>query len=189
MYQIKNVVNYDREALDREVGMEMERFHGDKRISRLMKLVEWVPRVPVVVSTLSLFCSTLGICLILFGNAGPFSFSLGLVALGLSFFNMLVFRPKTFDAMEKYTKELRVRLDSYCNSPSMRYHSFVVQHGVDGVEMWGAETGDSKFEVTLSKEVDGKLKKQVIVFQYDERNPAGVLTLDVGNETVRRLNN
>lgn len=188
MYQIKNVINYDREALTHKMFDNMKGFCEDERFSWLTRRIGWIPRLNIAVSYLSLVFPVCSLCLILFEQGGMLPLVLSLIGLGISIADRRFVHPWCVNLVLKYTQEMAEISATYRSGPAMGYHSFVVQHGAEGMEIWGYETGDSQFEVTLSKQVGEELKKKVILFKYDERDPAGVLTLDVGNETVCRIN-
>lgn len=190
MYQIKHVINYDKEALDRELQKDMERFYNDKRFPRLLSRGSRLRFTHALVSKLGLFCSLSGLVLFLIRESVPLPWILALsrilplIGLALSSLSLFVLSSAVPKAQLASVEKLRDILDSFGCSPAMQYHMFLIRHGKDSLEIWGAETNDSKFEVTLSKNVDGHVEKDAFLCDFEEQNPDGVLVLDLRNARV-----
>ena len=187
MYQIKNVINYDREALDKELDADAERFFNDKRIWRLLRRRPLLLGTRSVVSFLGLACATTGLILTLSGVLMGLARVLAFLGLALSSFGLLVLSTAIPKAMHNNRSQLKAIMDTYGQSPAMKYHMFVTRHGVDGFEMWGVEDKDSRFEVTLTgTDENGHVAQESFVCDFEERVSNGVLVLDLRNGIVIR---
>lgn len=188
MYQIKNVVNYDRDALDLALDEEMKRSYADKRVRRLSRRSAWISRGYTIISFAGLACTLFGIGLTFSDRFAVLGRILNLLGLCISTFCLTVLSSAVPKALLKNTEQLKETLDSYGNTLPMKFHMFFLSHEDEELEIWGAEINDSEFEVALSAlQEDGSVAKETLVCRFDSQNPCGVLTLDVRNGTVFRM--
>lgn len=186
MYQIKNVINYDKETLEQECEKDAERFLRTNEFMRLLRRGTWLPLAHMVTSRMGFVCSSCALVLAILEQSIMLSRILALAGLVLSSLDLFVLYPIVTKVFEEDTQEMSELLGTYCYTPAMRYHMFVAEVSAEDIEIWGTESKDSKFEVVLSKIVDGKIEKETLILDYDSRNESGVLTLDVQNGVVLR---
>ena len=187
MYQIKNIVNYDQKVLERELMNDMERFYNDKRLRCLLRRSAWVRRARPATSSLGLLCVLSGVTAFVWGKHIALSRIFSLLGIALSALSLFVLSSAVPKALSKITKQIVEILDTYGETPAIKYHMFARSRNDEEVEIWGSEVQDSKYKVILSATVDGHTKEEALICEYDARNPSGVLTLDVRNGVVLHM--
>lgn len=186
MYQIKNVVNYDREALEQELAEDAKRFFENPEVKRLMRRNNGIRIAHAIVSRTGLVCALGGLTFVILGKFVVLARILNLPGLALASLGLFVLGPAVPEVQSKSAAKLYELMEANKDTPAMRFHMFLGPQDATRVEIWGAETEDGRFEVTLSKDVDGKRLKETFVCDFEERSSDGVLTLDLRNGLVFR---
>ena len=141
----------------------------------------------IVISIAGLLCATVGLGLAIFGEAIVLSRIFGLLGVVLASLNIFVLSPAAEKRLRTYTRKEREFMESHISSPAMKYHMFMLSFAAYGVEIWGAEIDDSKFEVTLSTKLGKDVAKETFICDFEERDPNGILTLDIQHGIVMRV--